>query len=75
MKYENLIKHTENSGVTTMGENDSARYYFTTDFEHDKACGLVREFTDLAKTKGLTIRQAQQLFLVCSDYVMDSELK
>lgn len=35
---------------------------------------LVYEFTDLAKEKGLTVRQAQYLFDACSDYVLENKL-
>lgn len=35
---------------------------------------LVYEFTDLAKIKGLTIRQTQYLFTVCSEYIMENKL-
>lgn len=33
---------------------------------------LIYEFVDLAKKKGLTVRQAQYLFESCKDYVLDS---
>lgn len=35
---------------------------------------LMYEFIDLAKVKGLTIRQAQHLFKTCADYVLESKL-
>lgn len=35
---------------------------------------FIYEFVDLAKEKGLTIRQAQYLFKACSDYVLDSKI-
>lgn len=35
---------------------------------------LMYEFIDLAKVKGLTIRQAQHLFITCADYVLESKL-
>lgn len=35
---------------------------------------LIYEFIDLAKAKGLTIRQAQYLFEACGDYVLESTL-
>ena len=35
---------------------------------------LMYEFIDLAKVKGLTVRQAQHLFETCADYVLESKL-
>lgn len=32
---------------------------------------IVKEYVELAKVKGLTTRQAQILFHVCSEYVLD----
>lgn len=40
----------------------------------DKYYEFMYEFIDLAKVKGLTIRQAQKLFVDCSDAVLDSKL-
>lgn len=35
---------------------------------------LMYEFVDLAKVKGLTVRQAQKLFTDCSDAVLSTKL-
>ncbi len=35
---------------------------------------LIYEFVDLAKLKGLTVRQAQYLFKACEDYVLENKL-
>lgn len=35
---------------------------------------LIYEFVNLAKVKGLTIRQAQYLFKACGDYVLEYKL-
>lgn len=35
---------------------------------------LIYEFVDLAKVKGLTVRQAQYLFNACSDYILENKL-
>lgn len=40
----------------------------------DKYYELMYEFVDLAKVKGLTVRQAQKLFVDCSDIVLDSKI-
>lgn len=40
----------------------------------DKYYELMYEFIDLAKVKGLTVRQAQKLFVDCSDIVLDSTI-
>ncbi len=42
--------------------------------EYEKFNELIYEFVDLAKVKGLTIRQAQYLFKACSDYVLENKL-
>lgn len=39
-----------------------------------KFYNLIYEFIDLAKVKGLTIRQAQYLFKACGDYVLENKL-
>lgn len=36
---------------------------------------LMYEFTNLAKEKGLTVRQAQILFRDCSDMILDAQMK
>lgn len=40
----------------------------------DKYYELMYEFIDLAKVKGLTVRQAQKLFTDCSDAILDTKL-
>lgn len=35
---------------------------------------MIYEFIDLAKNKGLTVRQAQKLFNDCADGVLNTEL-
>lgn len=40
----------------------------------DKYYELMYEFIDLAKVKGLTIRQVQKLFIDCSDVILDSKI-
>ncbi len=42
--------------------------------DDDNFYELMYEFVDLAKTKGLTVRQAQYLFDACSDYVLENKL-
>lgn len=42
--------------------------------DDDVFYNLIYEFVDLAKNKGLTIRQAQYLFDACSDYVLENHL-
>lgn len=41
----------------------------------DKYYELICEFIDSVKEKGLTIRQAQKLFIDCSDMVLDTPMK
>lgn len=42
--------------------------------EENQYYELMYEFVDLAKLKGLTIRQAQKLFTDCSDAVLSTKL-
>ncbi len=42
--------------------------------EEDKYYELMYEFVDLAKVKGLTVRQAQKLFIDCADAVLSTKL-
>lgn len=35
---------------------------------------LIYEFVNLAKERGLSVRQAQYLFKACEDYVLESKL-
>lgn len=35
---------------------------------------LIDEFINIAKDKGLTIRQAQNLFISCSDAILDTNI-
>lgn len=62
-------------GTTIDISKGASKIFFDLNFDEEKARNLVKEFSDLAKTKGLTTQQAQQIFLVCSDYISDSDLK
>ena len=42
--------------------------------EEEKYYELMYEFIDLAKVKGLTVRQAQKLFTDCADMVLCTKL-
>lgn len=42
--------------------------------EENKYYELMYEFVDLAKVKGLTVRQAQKLFTDCVDAVLSTKL-
>ena len=73
--YNNLIIHFEKSAEAIKANwKSGAKYAFSHDFCDKRALELVEEFTNTAKNKGLTIRQAQQVFLVCADYVLENEL-
>lgn len=37
----------------------------------DDYCGLMNQLMEFVQSKGLTIRQAQKLFIDCSDIVLD----
>ncbi len=41
--------------------------------ERDEFFYIVDTIIDIVKTKGLTIRQAQSLFQLCSEYMLDEE--
>lgn len=49
-------------------------YCIPNGIEEDIFYNLIYEFIDLAKVKGITIRQAQYLFNACADYVLESKL-
>lgn len=40
----------------------------------DKFYSIMYDMIDLAKEKGLTVRQAQYLFRSCEDYVLENKL-
>jgi hypothetical protein len=42
--------------------------------EEDYYYSLMYEFVDLAKERGLTVRQAQNLFIDCADAVLSTKL-
>lgn len=44
------------------------------DLEENQYYELMYEFVDLAKVKGLTVRQAQKLFTDCADAVLSTKL-
>lgn len=49
-------------------------YEIPINMDDEQFYNLIYEFVDLAKVKGLTIRQAQLLFDACKDYVLESPL-
>ena len=70
MKYEKIYDCKDPKSRMDSGSAYTIPYNMeTTEFYN-----LICEFVNLAKEKGLTVRQAQYLFLACSDYVLDSKL-
>ena len=57
--------------ITEYGKNYEVPYDLTEDKYYESMC----EFIDLVKEKGLTIRQAQKLFIDCSDMVLNTPMK
>lgn len=49
-------------------------YKIPINMDEDEFYNLIYEFVNLAKEKGLTVRQAQYLFLACNDYVLNSKV-
>lgn len=49
----------------------TTKYETPQGLEENQYYDLMYEFVDLAKIKGLTIRQAQKLFTDCADMVLD----
>lgn len=49
-------------------------YETPTGLTEDKYYELMYEFIDLAKVKGLTIRQVQKLFIDCADAILSTKL-
>lgn len=60
----------ENPLWIQIGEGDCAGYH-TTCPDECKLTSVIREFIELVKTKNLTVREAQEVFLICSDYVLN----
>lgn len=49
-------------------------YEIPRNIETENFYSMIYEFVNLAKEKGLTVRQAQMLFKACEDYVLESTL-
>ncbi len=49
-------------------------YETPTGIEEEKYYKMLYEFVDLAKDKGLTIKQAQKLFNDCADIILYTKL-
>ena len=70
----------DNKYITTKMLEDSTNVcdngisYIPHGINSDKFYSLVKEFVDLLRIKGLTVRQAQILFQVCSEYILDTKL-
>ncbi len=60
--------------INTILADNSKKYSVPIGIQEDRFLTLIKEFSDLAKEKGLTIRQAQELFECCKDYVLDYNL-
>lgn len=61
--------------VGNLSTDAGNHYNIPINMKEEAFYNLVYEFVDLAKVKGLTIRQAQHLFTTCADYVLESKLK
>lgn len=60
--------------MTTIISKYEKTYEHPNGIDEDKYYELIYEFVDLAKSKGLTIRQAQKLFNDCIDAVLNTKL-
>lgn len=49
-------------------------YEATHGLKEDYYYQIIYEFINLAKAKGLTVRQAQKLFIDCADMVLETKL-
>lgn len=65
-----MREFTEANLVTNAGNH----YEIPVNMDDKVFYNLMYEFIDLAKVKGLTVRQAQHLFETCADYVLESKL-
>lgn len=65
------MREFTDSSLTTNAGN---YYKVPVNMKDDDFYKLMYEFIDLAKIKGLTVRQAQHLFTTCADYVLESKL-
>lgn len=62
------------SRLSTIATKSGNCYEVPNGIDYEDFYNLMYEFVDLAKAKGLTVRQAQYLFNVCSDYVLENKL-
>lgn len=60
--------------MTTIVTKYGIAYNNPLGIDEEKYYELLYEFEDLAKAKGLTVRQAQKLFTDCADMVLESRL-
>lgn len=60
--------------MTTTISKYGKLYEYPDGMDENKYYELMYEFVDLAKVKGLTVRQAQKLFADCSDAVLSTKL-
>lgn len=51
--------------------NATSNYNLCRGFNNELCCSTVEEIIKMVKERGLTIRQAQQVFIICSDYILD----
>ena len=52
----------------------NAGLQITSDMSEAVVEQIVNQFMTIAKANGLTIRQAQKIFRICSEYVLDCTL-
>lgn len=60
--------------MTTTISKYGKLYEHPNGMDENKYYELMYEFVDLAKVKGLTVRQAQKLFIDCADAVLNTDL-
>ncbi len=61
-------------GIPTKPADTGVTYIIPKNMNEDEFIAIVKTMVDLAKIKGLTVRQAQILFSVCAEYVLDCKL-
>lgn len=63
------MKENEKINLKRLIQNEGLQ--ISSDMDEETAIKIVNQFMTITKSSGLTIRQAQMMFRICSEYVLD----
>lgn len=63
------MKENEKINLKRLIQNEGLQ--ISSDMDEETAIKIVNQFMTITKSNGLTIRQAQMMFRICSEYVLD----